>query len=271
MKPVLQCSDRRALRHPRFFYFAVNTLLRNKAVRGKSFFVNKNYGAASHEEYTPDALLAMSKTKMSRMLQAYTGKKNGSAAERLSQRTEIEAMLNQVEVETLATALGKLPGATAQFRRSVDALAAAQTAQPSDTDSPASPDAAPANEAHRTLYEDATGLLDRGTAILTRIDHAEQPAASQNEDPEDVRKAMPHYARLLREVEQGGEVPAHFVTLTTAIYHWDDLAAVLGEYERCTTALRHGRSDHWGPGKTSYLRTNAECCSTPGLLHGFAR
>ena len=28
--------DDRALRHPRFFYFAVNTLLRNKAVHGKS-------------------------------------------------------------------------------------------------------------------------------------------------------------------------------------------------------------------------------------------
>eukprot|EP00959_Pyramimonas_sp_CCMP1952_P042888 897453-Pyramimonas_sp.AAC.1 len=30
---VLRGRDGRALRHPRFFYFAVNTLLRNKAVR----------------------------------------------------------------------------------------------------------------------------------------------------------------------------------------------------------------------------------------------
>ena len=36
---VMLGRDGRALRHPRFFYFAVNTLLRNKAVRGKSYFV----------------------------------------------------------------------------------------------------------------------------------------------------------------------------------------------------------------------------------------
>ena len=44
VKCVLMGRDGRALRHPRFFYFAVNTLLRNKAVRGKSFFMKKTYG-----------------------------------------------------------------------------------------------------------------------------------------------------------------------------------------------------------------------------------
>jgi hypothetical protein len=32
---VLRWRDGRALRHPRFYFFAVNTMLRNKAVRGK--------------------------------------------------------------------------------------------------------------------------------------------------------------------------------------------------------------------------------------------
>ena len=41
---MLRGRDGRALRHLRFFYFAVNTLLRNKAVRGKSYFVKKTYG-----------------------------------------------------------------------------------------------------------------------------------------------------------------------------------------------------------------------------------
>ena len=48
--------DGRALRHPRFFYFAVNTLLRNKAVRGKSFFVKKSFGSQALDELTPAEL-----------------------------------------------------------------------------------------------------------------------------------------------------------------------------------------------------------------------
>ena len=39
VRQVLMGRDGRALRHPRFFYFAVNTALHNKAVRGKSYFV----------------------------------------------------------------------------------------------------------------------------------------------------------------------------------------------------------------------------------------
>jgi len=45
---------------------------------------------------------------------------------------------------------------------------------------------------------------------------------------------------LLSELEQrslcvqgGGEIPCHFTTLTTAIYHWDDLAKCLQKYETC--------------------------------------
>ena len=52
-------------------------------------------------------------------------------------------------------------------------------------------------------------------------------------------------------MQQGGCIPAHFTTLTTAIYHWADLAAVLEEYERCTTAHRHGRSDPPEPGESA--------------------
>ena len=45
LQHVLRYRDGRALRHPRFFYFAVNTLLRNKAVRGRSYFVKKHLAA----------------------------------------------------------------------------------------------------------------------------------------------------------------------------------------------------------------------------------
>ena len=47
----------------------------------------------------------------------------------------------------------------------------------------------------------------------------------------------------------GGEIPVHFITLTTAIYHWRDLANVLREYETCTTQCREGRRDPYEPGE----------------------
>ena len=47
----------------------------------------------------------------------------------------------------------------------------------------------------------------------------------------------------------GGEIPVHFITLTTAIYHWRDLANVLREYEKSTTQCREGRRDPYEPGE----------------------
>ena len=48
-----------------------NTLLRNKAVRGKSFFVKKSFGDQAHADYTPQQLLRMGKQGMTRVLCAY--------------------------------------------------------------------------------------------------------------------------------------------------------------------------------------------------------
>ena len=61
--------------------------------------------------------------------------------------------------------------------------------------------------------------------------------------------ATQQHAQHRRDLQQGGCIPAHFVTLTTAIYHWADLAGVLEDYERFTTANRHGRSDPFEPGE----------------------
>ena len=57
------------------------------------------------------------------------------------------------------------------------------------------------------------------------------------------------HARHRREAEQGGGVAAHFVTLTTAVYQWDDLAQVLEKYEKGIEQYRHGRRDPLEPGE----------------------
>ena len=94
---VVRHRSGRAQRHPRFYDFGINTILRNRAVRGKSYFVRRSYGAQAYEEYTQEALLAMSKVQMTRLLCAYEHKMQGSAAEKLQQRGDLEAMLNQLE------------------------------------------------------------------------------------------------------------------------------------------------------------------------------
>ena len=94
---ILRHCSGRALRHPRFYYFAINTLLRNKAYRSKAFFIRRSFGGQAYEEVTPDKLLAMGKAQMSRILCAYEGNQPGSAAEKLAQRTDLEAMIHQLE------------------------------------------------------------------------------------------------------------------------------------------------------------------------------
>ena len=44
-------------------------------------------------------------------------------------------------------------------------------------------------------------------------------------------------------------MPSHFVTLTTAIYQWDDLAKILEQYESGTDQYRQGRRDPLEPGE----------------------
>ena len=64
-----------------------------------------------------------------------------------------------------------------------------------------------------------------------------------------LRSSVEQHARHRREVEQGGSLPTHFVTLTTAIYQWADLARVLEEYEDFTSRQRQGRMDPAEPGE----------------------
>ena len=103
---VLRGRDGRALRPPRFFYFAVNTLLRNKAIRGKSYFIKKSFGDQAQADYTPQELLKSGKDGMIRVLCAYETNMPGSAAEKLTQRADLECMLNQLEEEGMQAVCG---------------------------------------------------------------------------------------------------------------------------------------------------------------------
>ena len=274
---VLRHRSGRASRHPRFFYFAINTLLRNKAVRGKSFFVRKSVGAQAYEDFTPQELLGKSKAQMIRILCAYETKMPGSAAEKLGQRDDLEAMLQQLEVESEANARSELPDVRRELQA---ALAAAQTWH-SSTPSGVAPkgvDAATAASAddlaeaiaiaHVELGETADdGPRDGEARDLPTV--ATSGSASGAAAAEGLRDLSRRHFRLRRCVEQRGEVPVHFITLTTAIYHWADLAQWLREYEERTTELRGGRQDPLEPGEDKVPEDKRRVLHHPGIVAWF--
>ena len=81
---------------------------------------------------------------------------------------------------------------------------------------------------------------------------------------------------LLSEVEQrslcvqgGGEIPCHFTTLTTAIYHWDDLATCLQKYETAVRSHRGGRSDPLEPSEIQLSEERRRVLRYPGVVAWF--
>eukprot|EP00435_Cladocopium_sp_Y103_P048649 s92_g14.t1 len=77
---------------------------------------------------------------------------------------------------------------------------------------------------------------------------------------------------LVTRVERlaaGGEIPCLFTTLTTAICHWQDLAACLETYENAVLLRRHGRRDPLEPSeRRTWTRIVAGCCDIRVWLHG---
>ena len=262
---VLRHRSGRAMRHPRFFYFAVNTLLRNKAVRGKSYFVRRSIGHQAYEDFTPQQLLGKSKAQMIRILCAYETKMPGSAAEKLAQRDDLEAMLQQLETESEANARSELQGVRSQLH---DALAAAQAlagAGTTGSDDAMTETQALAKAELGATAGDAPPADQGGDARAVAASGAAGIAAAE----EELRSLARKHSRLRRCVEQRGEVPVHFITLTTAIYHWQDLAQWLREYAERTTELRGGRQDPLEPGEDKVPEEKRLVLQYPGIVAWF--
>ena len=72
-------------------------------------------------------------------------------------------------------------------------------------------------------------------------------------------------------VQGGGEIPCHFITLTTAVYHWDDLAKCLEKFEKAVKSRRGGRSDPLEPGERKLSEERRRvlpwCCCMVHWIH----
>ena len=102
IKHMLFRSDGRFQSQPRFYFFALNTALRNKALRARGYFLKRQQTASSNNvAYTTEELFKMGKAQFTKIVSAFEHSMAGSAQEKLRQRSDLEAMVEQIEQETL--------------------------------------------------------------------------------------------------------------------------------------------------------------------------
>jgi hypothetical protein len=101
VKHLLLRSDGRFQAHPRSYFFALNTALRNKALRARTYFVKRQVGLNTSDSYTNEELMNMGKAQFTKIIAAFEQAMIGSAQEKLQQRSDLEALVEQIEQETL--------------------------------------------------------------------------------------------------------------------------------------------------------------------------
>ena len=98
---MLLRADGRFQAHPRFYFFALNTALRNKALRSRTYFAKRQVGLNTSASYTNEELMKMEKAQFTKVIAAFEQAMIGSAQEKLQQRSDLEALGEQIEQETL--------------------------------------------------------------------------------------------------------------------------------------------------------------------------
>ena len=87
--------------YPRFYFFALNTALRKKALRARTYFVKKQVGLNTSDSYTNERLMNMGKAQFTKVTAAFEQAMIGSAQEKLQQRGDLETLVEQIEQESL--------------------------------------------------------------------------------------------------------------------------------------------------------------------------
>ena len=81
-------------------------------------------------------------------------------------------------------------------------------------------------------------------AVRVLSDHTgNEDVQSSGERQAKVKGLVQKLQQAVERLQAGGETPCYFSTLTTAIYHWQDLAKILEKYEVAAAQRRQGRSD----------------------------
>ena len=93
--------------------------------------------------------------------------------------------------------------------------------------------------------------------------------ASSGHSEAKVQLLLEKLQEAVERLRAGGEIPCHFTTLTTAIYHWQDLAKILEKYEVAVTQRRHGRADPLEPSERKLSVERRRVLKYPGVVAWF--
>ena len=271
LQHLLLHADGRFQAHPRFYFFALNTALRSKALRSRSYFVKRQTGMNANVPHTNEELLRMGKAQFTKIVTAFEHSLPCSAQEKIHQRSDLEAMVEQIEQDTFEFQVQELEE-TAQT--------AAQACGAGDQ-----PHTAAAGELRQSLLDcqrfletmkvpgqasaapDASPLLaSEGVDRKQTAVRADTGLAASGGPAHDVRELAERLQVLLQRCKVGGEIPCHFTTLTTAIYHWQDLRACLRKYDAAVTQRRQGRADPVEPAMARLPESKRLVLKYPGVV-----
>ena len=290
IKHMLLIADGRFQAHPRFYFFALNTALRNKALRSRSYFVKQQYGASANTAYTSEQLFKMGKQEFVKIVSAFEHSIAGSVQEKMQQRSDLEAFCEQIEQDTHMQHVESAQRAVLQaqeltqraFCKDSQRLRTLQeqsrimserlqeyqlgitagSGSASDLTAPASQEAASTGEFGITAGS--------GSASALTAPASQEAASTGNTDPDTkIDELLDMLYALGQRLNVGGEIPCHFTTLTTAIYQWQDLAELLETYERETTARRGGRRDPLEPSELRLTPHKRRVLRYPGVVAWF--
>ena len=160
----------------------------------------------------------------------------GSAQEKLQQRSDLEALVEQIEQETLeqkAQEVLSLWDATKKAGQ--EGLEAGTTLHAKWANQ-----CAVARGVLETVLDTSvtSGEIAAPTAAADGSASAGMPVSSDDipgNAESNVRVLVDRLEQAVARMKAGGEIPCHFTTLTTAIYHWQDLAEVLEKYDTQST------------------------------------
>ena len=331
IKHMLFRSDGRFQSHPRFYFFALNTALRNKALRARGYFLKRQQTAGSNNvAYTTEELFKMGKAQFTKIVSAFEHSMAGSAQEKLRQRSDLEAMVEQIEQETLEeqghallsawnTAVSvadilqdkgcleasrHVKSVCDAAKHAIDKVLSPETIDvaPKPAIKSVDPPPIPCVFADRGIASSSSRVsADREEApSSSRVfaDREEAPSSSrvfadreeispspsctfaghevafgsyenQTGDKRSIEDLVTELQQRSLCVQGGGEIPCHFTTLTTAIYHWDDLGKCLEKYEKAVKSRRGGRSDPLEPSERKLSEERRRVLRYPGVVAWF--
>jgi hypothetical protein len=188
----------------------------------------------------------MGKKEFTRIIGAFEHSQAGSAQEKLQQRSDLEAMCEQIQQESHENAWADLQEAYRQCN--AHATAATEDSQSLLTS------AALAAARRACSAEELNMCTDSEDAGQT---------VSQDTSTEALARKLHSCLNLW---QQGGNTPCHFTTLTTAIYQWQDLAQILETYEKETLTRRGGRNDPLEPSEARLDPHMRRVLQYPGVV-----